>query len=230
MVSIGLESSLNLVRNGSAEQFQNSGLFLSIAIWKSTSGTSNSSTNHVKVWHGTLFNNLLSGALVSSGGLNSGFITYSNVDVALGKWLTSLNSYVKWGQFWFLLDKLGKLSSGHRTGKGQFSSQSQIPKKESEVLQLCPTLCNPVDCNLPGRFLRPWDSPGKSTGVGCHFLLQRIYLTQGSNLGLPHGRKMLYHLSHQGSPIPKKGNAKKCSKNCTIALISQASNVQNSQS
>ena len=47
--------------------------------------------------------------------------------------------------------------------------------------------------------LHPWDFPGKSIGVGCHFLLQRIFLTQGSNLGLPHRRQMLYHLSHQGN-------------------------------
>ena len=47
----------------------------------------------------------------------------------------------------------------------------------------------------------PWDFPGKSTGVGCHFLLQRIFLTQGSNPGLLHCRQMLYSLSHQGSPI-----------------------------
>ena len=31
------------------------------------------------------------------------------------------------------------------------------------------------------RLLCPWDSPGKNTGVGCHFLLQGIFLTQGSN-------------------------------------------------
>ena len=36
--------------------------------------------------------------------------------------------------------------------------------------------------------------------MGCHFLLQRIFQTQGSNLGLPHCRQMLYHLNHQGSP------------------------------
>ena len=36
--------------------------------------------------------------------------------------------------------------------------------------------------------------------MGCHFLLQRIFPTQGLNLGLPHCRQMLYHLSHQGSP------------------------------
>ena len=33
----------------------------------------------------------------------------------------------------------------------------------------------------PARLLCPWDSPGKNTGVGCHALLQRIFLTQGSN-------------------------------------------------
>ena len=45
--------------------------------------------------------------------------------------------------------------------------------------------------------LCPGDFPGKSTEVGCHFLLQRIFPTQGSNLGLPHCRQMLYPLSHQ---------------------------------
>ena len=35
------------------------------------------------------------------------------------------------------------------------------------------------------RFLCPWDFPGKNTGVGCHFFLQGIFPTQGSNLGSP---------------------------------------------
>ena len=38
--------------------------------------------------------------------------------------------------------------------------------------------------------------------MGSHFLLQGIFHTQGSNLGLLHCRQMLYHLSHQGSPSP----------------------------
>ena len=46
----------------------------------------------------------------------------------------------------------------------------------------------------------PLDSPGKKTGVGCHFLLQGIFPTQGSNPDLPHCRQILYQLSHQGSP------------------------------
>ena len=48
------------------------------------------------------------------------------------------------------------------------------------------------------RLLCPWDFPGKSTRVGCHCLLQEIFLTQGLNPGLPHCRQTLYHLSHQG--------------------------------
>ena len=51
------------------------------------------------------------------------------------------------------------------------------------------------------KLLRPWDFPGNSTGVGCHFLLQGIFPTQGSNPGLPHCRQTLYHLSHQASLI-----------------------------
>ena len=39
-------------------------------------------------------------------------------------------------------------------------------------LQSCPTLCDPIDVWQPTRLPRPWDSPGKNTGVGCHFLLQ----------------------------------------------------------
>ena len=50
--------------------------------------------------------------------------------------------------------------------------------KESEVTQWCPTLCDPMDCS-PIRLLCPWDFPGKNTGVGCHFLPQEIFLTQG---------------------------------------------------
>ena len=53
----------------------------------------------------------------------------------------------------------------------------------------------PAPCSL---LLCPWDSPGKNTGVGCHFLLQGIFPTQGSNPGLPHWRQT--GLSHQGSP------------------------------
>ena len=49
-------------------------------------------------------------------------------------------------------------------GKG--ADQMAVAAKS---LQSCLTLCDPIDRSLPGC---PWNSPGKNTGVGCHFLLQ----------------------------------------------------------
>ena len=46
-----------------------------------------------------------------------------------------------------------------------------IPRDSAaKSCQPCPTLCDPIDGGPPGS--SPWDSPGKNTGVGCHFLLQ----------------------------------------------------------
>ena len=73
------------------------------------------------------------------------------------------------------------------------------------VAQLYPTLCDPMDCSLPGSSVHG-DSPGKKIGVGCHSLLQGIFPTQGLNLGLLSCRWILYHLSHQGSPFRGKGH------------------------
>ena len=53
----------------------------------------------------------------------------------------------------------------------------------AELLQSHLTLCNPMDCSLPGSSIHG-DSPGKNTGVGCQALRQRIFPTQGSNLPL----------------------------------------------
>ena len=47
------------------------------------------------------------------------------------------------------------------------------------------TLCDPHGLQ-PTRLLCPWDSPGKNTEAGCHFLLQGIFLTQGSKWCLLH--------------------------------------------
>ena len=51
------------------------------------------------------------------------------------------------------------------------------------------TVCSPPGSSVHG------DSPGKNTRVGCHALLQGIFPTQGSNPGLLHCRRILYHLS-----------------------------------
>ena len=60
------------------------------------------------------------------------------------------------------------------------------------ITQPCPTLCDPMDCSLPGSSVHG-DATGKNAAVGCHFLLQEILLTQGSN---PH----LLHLLHWQVP------------------------------
>ena len=58
--------------------------------------------------------------------------------------------------------------------------------------------------------------PGKNTGVGCHFLLQGIFLTQGPYLHLLHYRWILYWLSHQGNPTSKTW------KSCIKAILTIA--------
>ena len=52
----------------------------------------------------------------------------------------------------------------------------------------------------PARLLCPRNSPGKNAEVGCQFLLQGIFPTQGSNLGFLHCRQILYQLSYEESP------------------------------
>ena len=58
------------------------------------------------------------------------------------------------------------------------------------VTQLCLTLA--THGLQPARLFCPWDSPGKNTGVGCHFLLQRIFLTQELNVDILHCRQILH--------------------------------------
>ena len=52
----------------------------------------------------------------------------------------------------------------------------------------------------PTRLLHLWNSPGKNTGVGCPFLLQRIFPTQGLTPHLLHWQVDFLLLSHVGSP------------------------------
>ena len=54
--------------------------------------------------------------------------------------------------------------------------------------------CNPMD-HSPLSMVFSMEN----TGVGCHALLQRIFQTQKSNLGLLHCRQILYRLSYEGS-------------------------------
>ena len=58
----------------------------------------------------------------------------------------------------------------------------------------------------PHQLYSPWDALGQNTGVGSLSLLQGIFPTQGSNRGLPHCRRILYHLRHKKSKNAGVGN------------------------
>ena len=79
----------------------------------------------------------------------------------------------------------------------------------AESLPSCPTLCA---CGLqPTGLLCLWDSPGKSTGVSGHALLQGVFLTQGRNPLSPESPALQvdsWLLSHQGRPCISHSEAK----------------------
>ena len=67
------------------------------------------------------------------------------------------------------------------TWEAQFQNAAAAAAKS---LQSCLTLCDPID-GKPTRLPRPWDSPGKNTGVGCHFLLQCMKVKSESEVAQP---------------------------------------------
>ena len=82
-----------------------------------------------------------------------------------------------------------------------------------------------MDCK-PVRLLYPWNFPGKNSGVGCHFLLQVLFLIQGSNLCLLHCRQILYHLSHKGSSNIEEEKLKFSITSCCFCLHNSACSLQ----
>ena len=97
---------------------------------------------------------------------------------------------------------LGTLCFGGRRGValtqcGGVSSTRKPPKhqslKDNSQFQSC--VLYSKSCNNPLRLTIQTD------GLGQVSLLQGIFPTQGSNPGLPHCRRILYQLSHQGSPL-----------------------------
>ena len=85
-------------------------------------------------------------------------------------------------------EKFVNRSRSNRTVHGTID-WFQIGKERKKVKLLSRVRLFAVACT---RLLRPWDFLGKSTGVGCYFLLQGIFPTQGLNPGLSHCRQMLW--------------------------------------
>ena len=105
--------------------------------------------------------------------------------------------------FWIPFSYSTYLTGGIRTGlSGDQDNGGLTLLVISEVKRSRSVVSDSLrPCGLqPTRLLHPWDSSGKNTGVGSHFLLQGILQTQGLNPGLLHCRQTLYPLSHQESP------------------------------
>ena len=133
------------------------------------------------------------------------------------------------------VSKSGRASSGHRTGKGQSSSQFPrrvVLKNVLIIRQLhsSPVLVKVKSLSRVWLCATPWTAGRQaplSMGFsrqeywsGLHFILQGIFPTQGLNPGLPHCRQMLYPLSHQGSPFPGNNSQFDSSKNFHFFLRS----------
>ena len=105
--------------------------------------------------------------------------------------MSAAKVYSEFSLILFIIDlqKLNFLSRGNVCVRAQLLSHMQLFA---------------ISWTWATRLFRPWNFPGKNTGMGCHFLLQEILPTQGSNprlLCLLHCRWILYPLSHLYSSI-----------------------------
>ena len=115
-----------------------------------------------------------------------------------------------WLMTW-LLDSLRKES------EKQFY---RLPRHLSTVL-CCSVMSDSLWCCelWSTKLFCPWNYPGKNTGVGCHFLLQGIFLTQGSNpclLGFLHWQADSFRTESPGKPIHL---STPCQKNILPSLL-----------
>ena len=106
--------------------------------------------------------------------------------------------------FYYGLDAEDSMVS-RNTMDPALNHDTQLTSGETESMdQSCMSISHSVISNSLqchglqlARLLCPWNSPGKNTGMSCHFLLQEIFQTQGLNPGHLHCRQILYHLRHQ---------------------------------
>ena len=116
---------------------------------------------------------------------------------------------------WYLSNVFLILDQAHGTGEEVtccFITSYQGFVHSCSVAQSCPTLLQPHGLQ-PSRFFYAWDFAGKNTGMGCHFLLQRMFLTQGLNPHLLHWQTGSLPLRHPRNTI---------SRGCVCVLFTQS--------
>ena len=102
------------------------------------------------------------------------------------------------GEIEIIVEKLLYYRNHLKEDCGKLKLTPESPGESMKVLvtQSGLTLGDSTDYSPPGSSVH-WNSPGNSTGMGSLALLQGIFPTQGSNLGLSHCIQILDHLSHQ---------------------------------
>ena len=120
--------------------------------------------------------------------------TYMHADIDLTprcQLLSELGHVFKSQAFSFLLRKLSLVRFGIFGGVIRNLNQRFTKKSTISLNSLFYPCCmfshsvtsdSATPWTMPTRLLCPWNFPGKNTGVDCHFLLHRIFPTQGSNL------------------------------------------------
>ena len=111
-----------------------------------------------------------------------------------------------------------------------FSYYSEAPERVKKILacmhaQSCSTLCDSMTVAHQDPLSMGFFS-GKNTGVGCHFFLQGIFPTQGSNSGLLHCRWILYLLSQQRSPARTLTRNKRSRVFCTANPVDRSPSIR----
>ena len=117
---------------------------------------------------------------------NSIYMTFKN------RWQKYRIVVIPWGQW------LGRAGESLRRAKKcslSWFSGGCFHGSVCTLTHLCPTLCNPMDCSLPGSSVHGISQARK---LGCYFLLQGIFPTWGSNLSLLHRQVDSLPLSHLG--------------------------------
>ena len=129
-------------------------------------------------------------------------------------WVLSWVKKISWSKKWQLTPVVlpGKfhgqrsLSDYSPQGLQESDTTEQLSTHTQIESESCSVMSDPLQ---PHGLYNPWNSPGQNTGMGSLSLLQGIFPNQGANPGLPHCRRILYQLSHKGSPHTLKASIKK---------------------
>ena len=109
--------------------------------------------------------------------------------------------------------------------QSRFSKRLPVSSKVSLSTQFWVIFFVILSCLVACSLLCPWYSPGKNTGVGCHFLLQGIFLTQGLNPSILHYRRFFIIWATREAPLPPHWTQWENQEASTLFLVNDEMNA-----